>query len=159
VRNDRGVTLMELIIVVAIVAVLVSVGYPSYTRTKIESRRADAQISVVSVEAAIERYLLENNQATFESGDLSLSQWADYSTSSGTPVYSNEGYYRITIVPDSSGYTVTATATAAGGLTDCETSGNEDYQQCRDTECRTISIDHGAKVSADDSSSTTTTCW
>lgn len=162
-RNHNALTLMELIIVVAIVAVLVSVGYPSYTRAKLEARRADAQVAVVAVEGMIERYLVENNKANFDDDDLALAQFTNYDTSSVTPVFSNEEYYRITIDPDSTGYKITATATVDGGLTDCDVVANAKSGQCADVVCREIALDHGERVSADDNgvdaNAATTTCW
>lgn len=162
-RKEDGVTLMELIIVVAIIAILASVGYPNYVRLKQETRRADGQTSVVATEGIVERYLAENNKANIDSSDMALAQFSNYSTSSGTPQLSNDGYYRITIVPDGTGYAVNATATVTGGLSDCTISGNASVEQCADTACRVISIYHGQKQSTNSTgtvaNATTTTCW
>ena len=81
-KTRRGVTLMELLIVVAIVAILATLGYATYSRTKMESRRVDAHSSLISTEATIERYLTENNKKTFDSTDLASSQFAFYAASS-----------------------------------------------------------------------------
>lgn len=162
-RKTSGVTLMELIIVVAIIAILASVGYPNYVRLKQETRRADAQAAVVATEGIVERYLAENDKPNIGSSDMALAQFANFSTSSGTPQLSNSGYYRITIVPDSTGYAVNATATVTGGLTDCTISGNTTVEQCADTACRVISIYHGQKQSTNSlgtvANETATTCW
>jgi len=159
----NGVTLAELIIVIAIISILVVIAYPSYERSKAEARRSDASGAVIATQGIIERYLVENNKPIFGSSDLSLSRFANYSTSSGTPVFSKNGYYIITIVTDSTGYTINATTTATGALNDCTISGNETLKQCRDTLCRVISMNHGARQSTNSSgvvsNEQTTQCW
>lgn len=156
----RGVTLMELIIAVAVLAILVTAAYPNYKRLKQESRRSDAQTSVIATEAMVERYLTENNKVNLDSNDMALTQFANYDPSSSTPVISNGGGYIITIIPDSSSYTINATATAAGVKNDCNSSN---LGQCADTACRIISIVAGEKQSTNSTGSvadaTTTTCW
>src|SRR5688572_25899226 len=115
---------MEIIIVVAIIAVLVSTGYPHYNRAKLEARRAEAQSAAVALEAVVERYLAENNKAILDSTDISAS-FANYDPASVTPVYTNNGYYRMTLETDSTGHIITATAVAGAGLTSCADAGNE----------------------------------
>ncbi len=162
-KNHRALTIMELLIVVAIVAVIVAVGYPNYSRAKEEARRADAHVALVALEGVIERYLVENNKAQFDASDLALSQFTNYSSGAGTPVFSNEGYYRIVISTDSSGYILQATAVAGNGLGTCNNAGNENVGQCGDLKCRSMYIDHGERTSEDDNGVTanaaTTTCW
>lgn len=163
-RRLKALTLMEVIIVVAIVATMVAVGYPSFNRVKLETRREDAKGSLVSLEGVIERYLIENNKALFGSTDLASSTFANYDASSSTPVYSKRNYYRLTIATDSTGYILTATAVAnSASLTSCNSSGNANVGQCADLKCRKILIDHGAKTSIDSSgaaaNATTTVCW
>lgn len=162
-RKVTGVTLMEILMVIAIIGILIATAYPSYERSKLESRRTDATGALIATQGIVQRYLAENNKALFDSTDLSLSQFANYSTSSGTPKLSKNSDYVITIVTDSTGYTINATATAAGILNDCTVSGNEDTKQCRDTLCRVISINHGANESKDSSGAVSnaqaTQCW
>ena len=42
-KINRGFTLVELMIVVAIVAILAAIGYPSYQNSVQKSRRADGR--------------------------------------------------------------------------------------------------------------------
>jgi type IV pilus assembly protein PilE len=160
-KRISAVTLMELIVVVAIIAIMAGIGYPSYVHVQQQVRRSDAQSAVLATVAIVQRYLGENNKANIDSTDMTLTEFANYSPSSGTPVVSSGGYYVITIVPDSTSYTVNATATAAGALDDC--SSNPTFAQCADTTCRVISIADGLKQSTSSTGSVAnaaaTTCW
>jgi type IV pilus assembly protein PilE len=158
-----GVTLMELLVVVAIVGILATLGYSSYSRLKTESRRDDARSALISTEAIIERYLAENNKDNLTSSDLDLTQFENYKSSSSTPILSNGNYYRITIDTGSSGYTISATATVDDTLTSCSSSANASKGQCSDTACRVIYIENGEHKSRNSAgtvaNAATTTCW
>jgi type IV pilus assembly protein PilE len=53
--HSQGFTLIEVMVVVAIIGILAAVSYPSYTRHIEKSRRKDAQGALVSVQTALER--------------------------------------------------------------------------------------------------------
>jgi type IV pilus assembly protein PilE len=56
----RGFTLIELMIVIVIVAILVSVGYPSYTQYLTKSKRQAAKNLVYQVTDRQEQFFLDN---------------------------------------------------------------------------------------------------
>lgn len=60
-RLQRGFTLIELMIVVAIVGILASVAFPGYQESVRKSRRGDAQGAMAAFAAAMERHFTENN--------------------------------------------------------------------------------------------------
>jgi type IV pilus assembly protein PilE len=60
-QNNRGFTLMELMIVVAIIGILAAVGYPAYTSAVKKGNRADAIDSLLSLAGRMEEYYMNND--------------------------------------------------------------------------------------------------
>lgn len=58
--QNRGFTLIELMIVVALVAILASIAYPAYTEHVRSSRRADAKAMLNEVAQWMERTMTES---------------------------------------------------------------------------------------------------
>jgi type IV pilus assembly protein PilE len=56
---QKGFTLLEVILVVAVIAILVTIAYPSYEEQIRRSRRADAQGALQAFAIAMERYKTE----------------------------------------------------------------------------------------------------
>jgi type IV pilus assembly protein PilE len=71
-KNRKGFTLVELMIVVAIVGILASVAIPSYQGSVIKSRRSDATGALFIMSNKMEQFFTENNTyvgATAVAGD------------------------------------------------------------------------------------------
>ncbi|MDR6537617.1 type IV pilin protein [Variovorax soli] len=60
-RFQKGFTLIELMIVVAIVAILASIAYPSYGWAVRKGRRAQARTAILDLLQQQERFMTQNN--------------------------------------------------------------------------------------------------
>jgi type IV pilus assembly protein PilE len=98
-KRPSGFTLVELMIVVAIIGILAAIAYPSYTEYVTRSKRSDAKAALLQAQLAQEKY--RANHVTY--GTL-----AQIGISSLSP----DGYYTIAIPTgstlDGTNYTVTA---------------------------------------------------
>ena len=59
-RKHQGFTLIELMIVVAVIGILASIAYPSYREYVAKSRRAEAKTVLLSAQQWMERFYTEN---------------------------------------------------------------------------------------------------
>ena len=137
-KIPRGFTLIELMITVAIVAILVSLAYPSYTQHIVRSNRSSAVSLVMNLASRQEQYNLDARQYT---NQLSLL---------GTPTIPIEiaNNYNVTVAADNSlappVYSITATPI--------------NTQLARDTQCGFLKIDQtGLKTIG--GTSTVSSCW
>ncbi|KUJ79644.1 general secretion pathway protein GspH [Microbulbifer flavimaris] len=69
IKQQRGFTLIELMIVVAIVAILAAVAWPSYQNQVRSTNRADAQGALLGLAQAMERHFTQNG--TYEAAAVS----------------------------------------------------------------------------------------
>lgn len=97
--SDRGFTLVELMITVAIVGILAAVAYPSYVESVRKARREDAMAALLDIQMQQEKFRANNPRYT--------TNLADVGFSSGV---SRDGYYTLAIrAADATRFTATAT--------------------------------------------------
>ena len=60
-KRSRGFTLIELMIVVAVVGILAAIAYPSYTDSIVKGRRAQGRTALAELMQQQERYMTQNN--------------------------------------------------------------------------------------------------
>lgn len=113
----RGFTLIEMMIVVAVIGILTAIAYPSYVGYIQKSRRADAKNALLDLAARQERFFSINN--TFADlatlGYTGVSSGAVAVNSSGTSYYSLS--VSVTAATSTALPTFTATATPTGSQT------------------------------------------
>jgi type IV pilus assembly protein PilE len=99
-QRNRGFTLVELMIALAVVGLLAAVAYPSYQQQVAKGRRTDAKQSLLELAQKMERFYTE--RGTYAGATLG---------SSGLyPDVSSGGYYSLTIVAQNAdGFSVRAT--------------------------------------------------
>lgn len=91
-RPQKGFSLIELMIVVAVIGILAAVAYPAYQDYVIRSKRADAMNALASVRIAQEKYRANNTSFTTNLSSLSIA--------SDSP----DGYWTISIPSASSSF-------------------------------------------------------
>ncbi|MDH5765169.1 MAG: type IV pilin protein [Gammaproteobacteria bacterium] len=124
-KNNNGFTLIELMIVVAIMAILATIAIPNYSQYVTETQRADAHTALLRMADLQERYYSNNN--TYAAN-------ADIAQVGGTATENN--HYTIAITSANvNAYTLVATATGS---------------QANDTPCVSITLTSaGAKTPAE----------
>ena len=63
-RNQKGFTLMELMVVIVIVAILAAVAVPLYINYVKDARRTEAKAAIGALATAMEEYFLKNDEYT-----------------------------------------------------------------------------------------------
>lgn len=109
--RQKGFTLIELIIAIAIIGILARIAVASYTESVNRAKRAQAQTAIISLSQALERYFTRNNSyagATVGSAATDLFPAAVPAT--GTQ------WYTLSIVTTATSYTITATRLSTGPM-------------------------------------------
>jgi len=129
-RKHSGFSLIELMIVVAIVGILAAIAYPVYTSQVRKGQRTDAKTALMTAAQNLERCFTEHN--AYNNGACPA-----------VPATSPEGYYSIVATTlTASGFTLTATPISGAVVAD--------------TECATFTLNN---LGAQSSTPAGNQCW
>jgi type IV pilus assembly protein PilE len=109
---QKGFTLIELMIVVAIIGILASIAIPSYNDYTKKGKAAEATANLADLRVKMEQYFQDNR--TYVGGNCAPTNGAKYFT------------YACSVAPSATAYTLQATGVAA------EDMGNFDFSVDQD---------------------------
>lgn len=130
-KKNKGFTLLELLIAIAVIGIISSIAYPSYIDNISRANRSEAQRELLRLASLQEQYFIDHREYTADMTKLGIAV---------DPYITDSGLYSIdtTVV----GITYTLVATAKGS------------QITNDSSCLTLSVtDTGKKTAA------STHCW
>lgn len=142
---NKGFTLIELIIVLAITGILAAVAYPSYQHYLTRSRRVEGQTALIDLATRMEEYYAAND--TYQTATIASTTSNDVLSRTNT----QENHYTLAIIQaNETTYTISATPIGS--------------QAANDKRCQTLIYNHiGEKKIAPGPAGTPTgtveQCW
>lgn len=130
----RGITLIELMIVVTIIAVIAIVAYPSYQEQVQRARRSDGQSALLDTAQRLERCYTRFGRYDHADCDVTL------------PFDTAEAFYEISAVGDIEAAAFTLAATPQNG-------------QTADTDCGVLRLTSAGEQGSRDSDTDSHDCW
>lgn len=138
-RNQKGFTLIEVMIVVSIIAIIAVIAFPAYDNYVTRARRADGKSTLMEVAQKLERCYTQFN--AYNNGSCSLvTTTGDSAIVAQT---SDEGFYQVTGAITATTFALTATPQGAHAT--------------EDTDCANLTLTHLGAQGA--SGSNTDRCW
>ncbi len=105
--NKKGFTLVEIMIVVAIIGLLAAIGIPSFQRARTNSRTKACMNNLRMIESGAEQHMMLNNQTTCDMNQ------AEVFIKGGVPECGASGNYTLAIVNNESVATCSVHGTIA----------------------------------------------
>ena len=128
-----GITLIEVMVAAAIIAILAAIAIPSYQNQTRKAGRTDGRTALAAIALAQERFFTVNGSyalGTAGSPFTALDLPGDL-TATATAITSAQGFYSIAMNPAATATTFTLRATPVAGR-----------RQAGDTECTAMTMTH-----------------
>lgn len=143
-HRPRGFTLIEVMVVVAIIAILAAIGYPAYTEQVARSRRADAKAALLEAAQWMEREF--SVSGSYErKGDGSTLNNAQLLAAPLQALGPTAQYYTIGFAAAPTARTFTINMVPTGAMTN--------------DRCGTLSVDQAGARGVTGSGVTVAECW
>lgn len=134
--KQSGFTLIEMMIVVAIIGILAAIAYPSYDEYVKRGNRTEGQALLSDASARQERYFAQNN--AYITADVNI---AKLGLKNGNKSETNKYTLTVSKVDDDGGYTLTA------------------EQAFNDAKCGNLTLDALGKKGRTGSDKSVSDCW
>jgi len=143
-NKQTGVTLVELMVVVAILALIASFAYPSYERYVTNSKRTAATSALLQIADRQQQFFMDNKTYANDLTDLGFTAnpWVIADDGTASTAGNSDSVYSISL---SNVAATTYTLTAAPL-----------HSQLRDTKCGSVTLDQAGTRSASTGSDD---CW
>lgn len=141
-KKQKGLTLVEVMVVVAIISILATIVYPMYTDQLRKSRRASAKVALTTLAQAQERFFtLNNGYASAFDSTGSAANKLDVSGILNASGVTADGFYTIAVTnTGTTAYRLTATPKGTQVKDYCSTfrvdqTGNTGYNSTGNVTC------------------------
>jgi type IV pilus assembly protein PilE len=131
VKSSSGFTLIEAMMVVAIIGIIAAVSFPSYRNYVLKAGRAEGKAALIDAAARQEQYFLDNKTYASDIADLNMITTTE-----------NNKYEMSVTAATTTSYTLTATPTTG---------------QADDTKCANLTLNSNSQKGA--SGTNPTECW
>lgn len=145
-KPAQGFTLIEIMIAVAIIAIISGFAYPSYVKHIQRAKRVDAQTAVLEAAQRQESYYLRNNSYAKDLTQL------EYNTTS------SEGLYNLALSATPADCTGNHTTVCTGFTLSATPVATK--PQAQDSDCQSFKVNQlGTKTATDANNNASTKCW
>jgi type IV pilus assembly protein PilE len=150
-KQQVGFTLIEVMIVVAIIGILAGIAYPSYLEQVRKSSRSDAIVLINDVAQRMQRCFTAQN--TYKPAETGICDVVDKAKSSAAGITSKEGFYVVKLSGEEAEYTDSTYLLKVTPVTG--------KRQAQDKTCATFTLNQAGVRKAYNSGNTETTddCW